>query len=242
MSGNQEQFVEQKQQTEDSAPNDKDQDKKDGPLLSPETQKILEKSQLLQAEIQGNQLESVKAVYDLIKKLDEEKVKEIEEQFGKGFITLQEIDEDGNTKPFTKPYIPLTTRAEEAVNKIIREVKTFRADVTAKLPLEDLQRKYPELAGDLQSLEEIAPDITTVRRTDSKGAYVRDKSGKILTDKVENDSEAFLNLIDNYVTKRKCKIYFKIDDIGNFSRKDLRALIFLYQYRNNYNPYYVSPT
>ncbi len=209
---------------------------------SPEIKKIIEKSQLIQAEIQGSQLENVRAAYELIKSLDADKVKEIEKNFSEGIIQLDEIDDDGNIKPFTKPYIPLTTRAEEAVNKVIREVKNFRADITNKTPLEDLQKKYPELMMDIDSLEQIAPDIETIVQRDDKGNPIRDKKGNIIEEKKEKDSDAFLTLIENYITKKKAKIYFKIDDIGNFSRKDIRSLVYLYQYRNTYNPYFVSAT
>ncbi len=223
-----------------SAIENNDNNKKDEP--SPEIKKVIEKSQLIQAEIQGAQLENIKEAYDLIKGLDEEKVKEIEGQFSKGIIQLDEIDDDGNIKKFTKPYVPLTTRAEEAVNKIIREVKMFKADVANKLPLEDMQRKYPELMQDIDSLEQLAPDIEKEIQRDDKGNPLRDKKGKIIEERKEKDSDAFLTLIDNYITKKKAKIYFKIDDISNFSRKDVRSLVYLYQYRNTYNPYFVSAT
>lgn len=209
---------------------------------SPEIKKIIEKSQLIQAEIQSAQLENVKAAYEFIKNLDAEKVKEIEKQFGEGVIQLDSIDEDGNITKFTKPYVPLTTRAEEAVNKVIREVKNFRADVNNKMTLEDLQNKYPELMDGIDSLEQLAPDVEIIVQKDEKGNPMRDKKGNILEEKKEKDSDAFLTLIENYITKKKARIYFKIDDISNFSRKDIRSLVYLYQYRNTYNPYYVSPT
>jgi hypothetical protein len=210
--------------------------------VSPEIKKVIERSQLIQAEIQSAQLENIKTAYELVKSLDEDKVKQIEQQFSEGVIRLDMVDDEGNTKPFTKPYVPLTTRAEEAVNKVIREVKMFKADVNNKLPLEDMQKKYPELMQDIDSLEELAPDIEVTPQLDDKGKPLRDKKGNILEDKKEKESDAFLTLIENYVTKKKAKIYFKIDDISDFPRKDIRALIFLYQYRNTYNPYYVNQT
>jgi hypothetical protein len=216
--------------------------KKDDENVSPETKKIIEQSQLIQAEIQGTQLQSIKAVYDLIKGLDEKKVKAIEKQFAEGVIQLEEIDEDGNVKPFTKPYTSLTTRGEEAVNKVIREVRAFKADITSKLPLEDLQKRYPELMDGVYSLEEIAPDKVKVQKKDENGNTINDKNGNPILVTEDRDSESFLQLIDNYIVKKKAKIYFKIDDIGNFPKKDLRNLIYLYQYRNTYNPYYVNPT
>lgn len=207
-----------------------------------ETQKVIERSQLIQAEIQGAQLDNIKQVYDFIKNIDKKKGDEIEKNFGEGIIQLEEIDEDGNVKIFTRPYIPLTTRAEEAVNRVIRELKTFKADVQNKLPLEDLQKKYPEIMDGVDSLEELAPDVEKIQMKDDKGNLMRDKKGMVMEETKEKDSESFLNLIEAYVIKKKAKIYFKIDDISSFSRKDLRSLIFLYQYRNSYNPYYVSPT
>jgi hypothetical protein len=238
--------------TEDSAPTTNDASKSEPTIadslnkkdenMSPETKKIIEQSQLIQAEIQGTQLQSIKAVYDLIKGLDEKKVKEIEKQFAEGFIQINEIDEEGNVKPYTRPYTELTTRGEEAVNKIIREVRVFKADVDNNLPLEDLQRKYPELMDGVESLEEIAPDKIRVPKKNDNGEIVKDKNGNVVMTDENRDSETFLQLIDNYIVKKKAKIYFKINDIGNFSKKDLRNLIYLYQYRNTYNPYYVNPT
>jgi hypothetical protein len=218
-----------------------DNNKKDD-NISPETKKIIEQSQLIQAEIQGTQLQAIKNVYDLIKGLDEKKVKEIEKQFAEGVIQINEIDEEGNVKPYTRPYTELTTRGEEAINKVIREVRVFKADVDNKLPLEDLQRKYPELMDGVTSLEEIAPDRVKVPKKDENGELVKDKNGNQVMVEENRDSEAFLMLIDNYIIKKKAKVYFKIADIGNFSKKDLRNLIYLYQYRNTYNPYYVNPT
>jgi hypothetical protein len=223
--------------SKDSAPSD---NKKE--VVSNETQKVLERSQFIQAEIQGSQLENIKSVYDFIKDIDKKKSDEIEKNFGEGIIQLEEIDEDGNVKPFTVAYVPLTTRAEEAVNKVIREIKTFKADIEKKLPLEDLQKKYTELMDGIESLEELAPDIEKIPMRDDKGNIMRDKKGNTMEETKTKDSEAFLTLIENYIIKKKAKIYFKINDIGNFSRKDLRSLIFLYQYRNTYNPYYVNPT
>ena len=210
--------------------------------IKTETQKVIERSQLIQAEIQGAQLDNIKQVYDFIKNIDKKKGDEIEKNFGDGIIQLDEIDEDGNRKVFTRPYVALTTRAEEAVNKVIRELKTFKADVQNKLPLEDLQKKYPEIMDGVDSLEELAPDIEKIPIKDEKGNIMRDKKGVPMEEIKEKDSEAFLTLIESYIIKKKAKIYFKIDDISNFSRKDLRSLIFLYQYRNSYNPYFVSPT
>ena len=226
--------------TKDSAPTNNTDNKPE--ITKNETQKVIERSQLIQAEIQGAQLDNIKQVYDFIKNIDKKKGDEIEKNFGEGIIQLDEIDEDGKRKVFTRPYVPLTTRAEEAVNKVIRELKTFKADVQNKLPLEDLQKKYPELMDGIDSLEELAPDIEKIPIKDEKGNIMRDKKGIPMEEIKEKDSEAFLTLIESYIIKKKAKIYFKIDDIGNFSRKDLRSLIFLYQYRNSYNPYYVSPT
>jgi len=215
--------------------------------LTQEEKKIIERAKIVQAEMQSTQIENIKSAYDLIQKIDEKTKAEIEKQFAEGLIQLEEVDEEGNVKPFITKYRPLTTRGEEAVNKMSRELRVFRADIKNNLPLEDMQKKYPELMDGIESLEEIKPDKAKVPKyaTDKDGVPVKDKRGNLIQigeTEEDRDSETFTSIVDNYVTKKKAKIFFGINDIGNFSRKDLRALIQLYQFRNNYNPYYVNPT
>lgn len=212
------------------------------PPIPPETQKVIEKSQLIQAEIQEGQIDALKAVYDLIKRIDEKKKNEIEKQFEEGIISLEQIDEDDNVSTWTCNYRPLTTRGEEAVNKMLRELKLFRRDIKNKLPLEDLQAKYPELTKDIESLEELEQEKVKTIQRDKDGNPLLDSNNKPITIEEDKDSDIFLNLVDTYSVKKRAKIFFKIDDISNFSKKDLRLLIYLYQYRNNYNPYYVNQT
>ena len=99
------------------------------PEISPEVQKVIDKSQLIQAQIQEAQIENVKAVYDLVAKIDKKRKDEIEKQFEEGVIQLEEVDEDDNVKQWTTKYRPMTTRAEEAVNEMLRTVKVFKKDI-----------------------------------------------------------------------------------------------------------------
>jgi|SRR5580765_420717 hypothetical protein len=207
-----------------------------------EAKKIIEQSQVIQAQIQGAQVAKIKNIHDLIKGIDDEKVQEIEKQFKDGVIVFEVVDDNGKLTKQSVPYIPLTTRAESEINKVLRKLKAFKYDVENKIPLEELQRKYPEIATDVDSLEELAPEKTKYPVKDDAGVIQRDKKGNIIYDEKLTDSDTYITLVNNYIVDKKCEIYFKIKDISNYSRKDLRALIFLYEYRNAYNPYYISQT
>lgn len=214
----------------------------DKDIISKETQKVIDKSQLIQAEIQEGQIDALKNVYDLIKRVDEKKKNEIEKQFEDGIIQLETINEDDEVSLWTCNYRPLTTRGEEAVNKMMREIKLFKRDVKNKIPLQDLKEKYQELTKDIDSLEELEQEKVKVPQKDKDGNLVLDENKRPIMVEEERDSEVFLNIIDTYSVRKRAKIFFKIDDISNFSKKDLRLLIYLYQYRNNFNPYYVNQT
>lgn len=175
---------------------------------SPEVKQMIEKHRFA---IEADYVSNMKAVYDLVKRVDEKSIKKIESDFEAGVISIEAYDRAGNNKSFTIPYIPLTREKREDIDKYQRQWKTLNIDVKNKgLTLQDFQERYPEFTKDVILLEELY------------------------------DEESLKIIGNNVLVDKKAQIYFNLtpDQIKMCSDKNLGILFHLYESRNNSLPYW----
>ena len=109
-------------------------------------------------------------------------------------------------------YIPMTMGMGKKVNKIGKQVRLFQEDLKGlgkdkkALDVDGLRKKYPEIVDDDMDQEDVLDSV------------------------MQNE------MIMNYIIKKKCQIYWAINDIDPYPLSDLLVMIGLYESRNGFAP------
>lgn len=154
-----------------------------------------------------------KEVNELLASTTEEHFKLITDELKNDNIRLEYIDKKTKTLKVNRiPYNPISVDANRAVGKVIRKIRRFRADFSGMgkekgaLDFGELQKKYPEIIDEDMMLEDL------------------------------QHRDTFEEMLINYLYAQKMKIYWDIDNFGDYIMNDVVMLVGLHESRNNFNP------
>lgn len=127
-------------------------------------------------------------------------------------IILLEYVKNGKVEQNRIAYIPMTMGMGKKVNKIGKQIRLFDADYKGMgkdkkaLDVDGLRKKYPEIIDSDMDQDDIM------------------------------DSTMKNEMVMNFIIKKKCQIYWGINDVDPYPLSDLLVMIGLYESRNGFAP------